>query len=420
MNPEGCLSFGPSGREVTINTASSGGGGGGGVVPADVLWEVGAGTNSIKAKNSGSSTATGTQAVAHGNSNDAGGDYSYTGGGNGNEVVAGATNSVVIGGQSGTITTSTDAGILGGNTGTITGSFRAGILGGNVNKILSNAVNGAIVGGTTGTITASNSAAIVGGNTNKIQTTSINSAIVGGSTGTITTATNAAIIGGSGNSLTSGDNNSVIIGGTNLTATAPNTTYIGKELEVGQASAIGSIKRVSATAINSWEDGNCGNSSVLWFTPADFQGYDINGGRPIATALTDTAGPAWGPVTRTGTRGPGLYNSLISDGELTAMKLLPKGFQTSDQAIFYFAGAPTWISPTPTVGLAVYQTELGTNIFTACGDLSALSYSSPQPVALTAPATGLGTTSIIITLNQAIAIPANEALIGVQVDIIRV
>ena len=76
--------------------------GGGGVLPADVLWEVGTGTNSIKAKNSGGSTATGTQSVAHGNNNDAKGTYSYTGvgGGDGNVVNnTGATDSVILGGS---------------------------------------------------------------------------------------------------------------------------------------------------------------------------------------------------------------------------------------------------------------------------------------------------------------------------------
>ena len=296
FEPEGCLTFGPSGREVTINTASTGGTGGG-VVPADVLWEVGtSGTSSIRAKNSGTIDATGDYSVAHGFNNTVSGNKGY-------------------------------------------------------------------------------------------------------------------VAGGSGNSST--HENSVILGGTSLSSAATNTTYIGKELEVGQASAIGSIKRVSATALNSWEDGNCGNSKQLWFTPTEFVGYDIAGAVPAALAISDARLTAWSAINSGAPFGAVLYDAF-EEGQLVAMKLLPKGFTTGESgATFYFAGVPSWVST-----LDVYGNDLTTNTYSLLGSIAPTL--ATQTVPFGGAVTGTGPMTIMVVINQGGAIRPNQSLMGVSVDLFRV
>ena len=299
FEPEGCLTFGPSAREITINTASTSSGGGGGTT----VWEAGsAGTSSIRAKSSGTTDATGDYSVAHGENNTVSGNKGY-------------------------------------------------------------------------------------------------------------------VAGGSGNSST--HDNSVIVGGTSMSSAADNTTYIGKHLEVGKGTFVGSIKRASATSINAWEDGNCGNSETLWFTPSDFQGYDIIGGRPTTLTLTNTRNPTWGNLTG-GTDGIGLWNQVITpfQGQFAAMKLLPKGFATGEQAVFYFADRPNWFAGLAS-DLQVFGTELDVNTYSLLGENIALS-ATETPVILPTPIVSTGKTAIVVCLNQDGTMGADKALLSVGVSMMRV
>ena len=310
IEPQGSLRFGPAAREVTINTAFNTGGSI--IVPGDILWEVGSapGTNNIQAKNSGGSTATGTQAVSHGDNNDADGDYSYTGGGSGNTVEAGATGSVILGGSS--------------------------------------------------------------------------------------------------NSVATGITRTAVIGGAGITGDRASSLFIGT----------GGITRASTGAV--WEDGNCGNSEQLWFTPTEFMALgDLGRGLVgIPMGITDTSGIS--PATLSGAgSGPGAYHQGGEESQMVAMKLLPKGFQTVEEepiAYFYFAsvGAPAWVSR-----LQVLTTDLNTNTYTAIS-LSTAPSGSPSEVLLTSPVIGMGRTTIVVIIDQSEVISAREALLGVSVPIMRV
>ena len=296
FEPEGCLTFGPSGREVTINTEST---------VVTTVWEAGpSGTSSIQAKNSGTTEATGDYSVAHGENNTVSGDKGY-------------------------------------------------------------------------------------------------------------------VAGGSGNSST--HENSVILGGTSMASTATNTTYIGQHLEVGKGTFVGSIKRASATSIYAWEDGNCGNSDTLWFTPSDFQGYDIGGSRPNALTLTNTRVTTWGNLTG-GSDGIGLWSQptgLDPACQLVAMKLLPKGFVTGDDAVFHFADRPQWFAGVDDTDLQVFTTELDSNAYSLIGEAQALSANSTS-VTLDPPSVATGKTAIVVCANQFGILKANQALLSVGVSIMRI
>ena len=213
--------------------------------------------------------------------------------------------------------------------------------------------------------------------------------------------------------------NTAVIGGTGgITGNRANSLFIGT----------GGITRASGSAV--WEDGNCGNSSQLWFTPADFLCYglqDVLGGLVAASAagITDTGAPGYSKVGVSGgggrsLNGPGLVNNVTGDGQCVAMKLLPKGFQTLESSTFYFAtgyAAPSWAT-----SLEVYSTELSADTYIKLGPSGAVSGAAGGvPVILDmASAIGIGSTAIVVVVNQNAGIRANEALIGVSVDIARV
>ena len=91
---------------------------------------------------------------------------------------------------------------------------------------------------------------------------------------------------------------------------------------------IGGIKRLSAIAANSWEDGNCGNSEFLYFSPTEFipltdpaRTYPAR----IATTPIYLGGMAVRPV--------GNFAVVAQNGQeiiYVACKFIPKGFQISE------------------------------------------------------------------------------------------
>ena len=99
-----------------------------------------------------------------------------------------------------------------------------------------------------------------------------------------------------------------------------------KGLNVGQTANICGIQRLSRIAANSWEDGWMGNSAQLVFTGSDFTNYNTAAGRPelFAVASARSAG------------GTGFVMDQaagVNNNEITAVKLLPKGFQVSNEAV---------------------------------------------------------------------------------------
>ena len=96
-----------------------------------------------------------------------------------------------------------------------------------------------------------------------------------------------------------------------------------KGLNVGTTGNIGGIKRLSATAANSWEDGNCGNSEFLYFSPADFLSDDE----------TRFAQP--NALESFTLRNPATTAAVVANANnvfLIACKLIPKGFKIINQA----------------------------------------------------------------------------------------
>ena len=113
FEPEGCLNYGPSALEVTANTAFNTGGAI--IVPGDILWELGPGTDSIEAKNAGGIDAGGLNSVAHGLNNRASGPHTYTAGGHDNRINTTANRSICIGGSANRVNPGhTDTVVVGG------------------------------------------------------------------------------------------------------------------------------------------------------------------------------------------------------------------------------------------------------------------------------------------------------------------
>ena len=86
---------------------------------------------------------------------------------------------------------------------------------------------------------------------------------------------------------------------------------------------VAGIRRLSSTTANSWEDGNCGNSSQLVFLPNEFTDYDIREGKTVTS---------WG-VTEAFNR-PNYFGGAAGEAtvgsngaRIIATKLMPKGFR---------------------------------------------------------------------------------------------
>ena len=98
-------------------------------------------------------------------------------------------------------------------------------------------------------------------------------------------------------------------------------------LNIGTTTNVTGIQRLSLTAQNSWEDGNCGNSEFIVFTASDFAGAFSNPVLPAGRAQTYvTLGP----------NSPVVYNGL-QPGAALACKLIPKGFiiDNGDRALCF-------------------------------------------------------------------------------------
>ena len=87
-------------------------------------------------------------------------------------------------------------------------------------------------------------------------------------------------------------------------------------LNVGTTTNVTGIQRLSLNSLNSWEDGNCGNSEFIVFTAADFMSFSDTTTRNATHVTYSTAGASRSPV---------VYNN-VSAGPTLACKLIPKGF----------------------------------------------------------------------------------------------
>ena len=87
-------------------------------------------------------------------------------------------------------------------------------------------------------------------------------------------------------------------------------------LNIGTTTNVTGIQRLSLTAANSWEDGNCGNSEFIVFTASDFMNFSNTTTRDATYVTWSTAGASRSPV---------VYNNA-APGPALACKLIPKGF----------------------------------------------------------------------------------------------
>ena len=359
FDPEGSVTRGPSGQEVTIDTNFAGGGA---AQYSDVLWKVGsAGTDNICAKYAPGCDAIGNYAVAHGQSSVASGLDSYAGG---------------------------------------------------------------------NTCIAEDVATHVTGKDNRVIAPSLHSTIVAGSSNEISETNNAAIIGGEGNKLLSGSDNSIILGGHYVgvppNSTQANVTYVGKHLEVGKANplpvTVQSIKRVSAIAANSWEDGECGSSSDMWFLPGDFRLSNTRTGIIGETTGICTTRPS--TIISSGGANPCIVYSDpgagLTAGQYVAMKMIPKGFQVIDAVLFNFVAVPSWCGPVGPESLGVYETNLSTGAITQIGTVPLAPAAANEVVPLTLPAEGTGDTAVIVVINKISPYILGEGIISVQVTLQRI
>jgi hypothetical protein len=145
--------------------------------------------------------------------------------------------------------------------------------------------------------------------------------------------------------------------------------------------AIG-IRRVSAVVANSWEDGNCGNSTHLWLTPSDFGGLSQT--RPVGVGARNNVAFA-----TSGNGGTG-HNHR-------ACKMIPKGFVLAPEAPFQIFSRAAQVGT-----LRVEAFDINTNssadfLFGSAGAPAA--YTTNSAAALTGSAvtaTGSGSTALFV------------------------
>jgi hypothetical protein len=145
------------------------------------------------------------------------GNYNGIFGGSGHEITGGS-GVVILGGDENTISsTGSNNGILGGNTASITGSGadNNAVIVGNNNTISSTGDNNIIIGGNSSTLSGGSSNLIAGGTINTISSTGNYNAIVGGSTNTIsgTGAEGNVVVSGNNNTINTTGNYNIILGG---------------------------------------------------------------------------------------------------------------------------------------------------------------------------------------------------------------
>lgn len=158
---------------------------------------------------------------------------------------------------------------------------------------------------------------------------------------------------------------------------APIPVGMIRGLNIGTTGNVTGIRRLSAAATNSWEDGNCGNSEFIVFTAADFAGAFSN---PLTPAGRGQTFVTWS--TASAARSPVVYNGL-NPGPAIACKLIPKGFviDSGDRALCFI------YSDIVTGGAAPQEMNIDVRVQTAAGP----NIDAPLQIAFeTIPAAGAG------------------------------
>ena len=117
---------------------------------------------------------------------------------------------------------------------------------------------------------------------------------------------------------------------TSSSSAVPATMIRGLNVGTTATGGIVGIRRLSSTAVNSWEDGNCGNSSQLVFVPSDFMIANPTTGRGIPAQTQPSInlvgnGIDWLQASG-GRYGEPVIGTATPDDCLVATKLIPKGF----------------------------------------------------------------------------------------------
>ena len=199
---------------------------------------------------------------------------------------------------------------------------------------------------------------------------------------------------------------------------AANSGNFIEGLNVGLTTNIAGIRRLSSTAVNSWEDGHMGNSELLVFTPGDFQ---VEGPTGAGTYSIDC-----GDETRGPTRNLPFLGITSASQPLVATKLIPKGFIISaeDRALIRTGTAGSAVNINNT-DLFIYSQTFGTGgaagagttIFQAIG-----SYNTNNNASFTGSSlAGDGLTYVIICwIPNAQLTIASSGLIGASISMTRI
>ena len=178
------------------------------------------------------------------------------------------------------------------------------------------------------------------------------------------------------------------------------------------------IRRLSVIAANSWEDGNCGNSSALVFTPIDFRNVG-----PVVVRPFSSYNVAPGAITNVVS---GQCSAAVNT--IIATKLLPKGFIVPTVSL----GAIVYSSAINGAGLAGGAVRINLTAITgatiptgqAIGSLSPITFvagsaqSQLNTTATTPVSNGLQYVAVSITTTSA-GLVAAAGLLGVSVPIER-
>ena len=224
-------------------------------------------------------------------------------------------------------------------------------------------------------------------------------------------------------------------GGTELinicvSASAQSTFIAG--LNVGIAGNVVGLRRLSGVEDCDWEDGNCGNSDFLIFTASEFTNYDLTNNTPESWAVLRVA-----TASRSFTGTPcGVMESAAPLGgcEITAMKLLPKGFRVPDGDISGILYTNTVQFGQAGVTFIVYSVDTSHPETFPAGDPVPLCASTTVTTGLSANGdrtsftttassdTGNGSIVIIVSIilpNGTQFSEANGGLVGIRVPIQR-
>ncbi|MDC0230929.1 hypothetical protein OAK19_03100 [Aureispira] len=191
-----------------------------------------------------------------------------------------------------------------------------------------------------------------------------------------------------------------------------------KGLNVGQSNDICGIRRLSATAANSWGDGHMGNSQELVFTGSDFTNVNNTRFPQGFGVAVPQAGGATG-FMMAAAAGP-------RNNQIIAVKLLPKGFSVAQKPVRVYTSSSlgTVWGNTATIELLTQDIiaptapplSLGaaTTMATWASGINEDYLSGPSPVG-----TGLLALVVRIVILNGQQITANDVLVGVNVVIER-